>query len=128
MPPPPSHPRLCRPAPPGRQARARAADAPANLCALLLAHHPSLRVLKLILVAGFGVMVVQGGVRFANIYSLALGDLGGAQDSAVPYIVVNAKATYAVNHPSWLLFNLVMVILAVSSLAPGGGGAVPLAA
>ena len=76
-----------------------------------LAHHPSLRVLKLILVAGFGVMVVQGAIRFANIYSLVLGHLGGEQNSAVPYIVVNAKATYAVNHPGWLLFNLVMVVI-----------------
>lgn len=83
-----------------------------------LAHHPSLRVLKLVLVAGFGVMVVQGAVRFANIYSLALGRLGGDQNSAVPYIVVNANATYAVNHPSWLLFNLVtVVVVAVLALA-----------
>lgn len=83
-----------------------------------LAHHPSLRVLKLILVGGFGVMVVQGAIRFANIYSLALGRFGGDQNSSLPYIVVNAKATYAVNHPSWLLFNLLMVIVvAVLALA-----------
>ncbi len=77
-----------------------------------LAHHPSLRVLKLILVAGFGVMAVQGVIRFANISSLAAGHLSGAAGTGgVPYIVVNAKATYAVNHPGWLLFNLVMVVI-----------------
>ena len=75
-------------------------------------------MLKLILVAGFGVMVVQGAIRFANIYSLAGGRLSGAGIGAVPYVVVNAKATYAVNHPSWLLFNLLMVIVvAVLALA-----------
>ena len=83
-----------------------------------LAHHPSLHVLKLILVGGFGVMVVQGAIRFANIYGLVLGRLGGAPNSGVPYIVVNAKATYAVDHPGWLLFNLVMVVVvAVLALA-----------
>jgi hypothetical protein len=83
-----------------------------------LSHHPSLRVLKLMLVGGFGVMVVQGVIRFANIYALSGGRLSDAATGAVPYIVVNAKATYAVNHPSWLLFNLVMVILvAVLALA-----------
>jgi hypothetical protein len=76
-----------------------------------LAHHPSLRVLKLILVVGFGVMVFQGGIRFANIYVLSGGRLSGAGIGAVPYVVVNAKASYVVNHPSWLLFNLVMVII-----------------
>ena len=83
-----------------------------------LAHHPSLRVLKLILVAGFGVMVVQGAIRFANIYALAGGRLSGAGIGTVPYVVVNAKASYVVNHPSWLLFNLLMVIVvAVLALA-----------
>jgi hypothetical protein len=75
-----------------------------------LAAHPSRRVLKLVLVLGFGTMALQGVVKLLGLATVAeVGGMSRVFAAFSRFVVVSGKSSYVVDQPGWLLVHAVLI-------------------
>ena len=97
-----------------------------------LAAHPSLPVLRLLLILGFGTMVLQGVVRLLGLASVA--EVEGMPHLLTAFaqsVIVSGTSRYVVNQPDWLLLHAILIgvtgVLALTAALLLLAGRAPLA-